>query len=91
MMMMISPFLCLSSSFFFAQKNKRWKTVHYKDYHIAYVSLALPSLFEPLVKIQMVRWEPLQNTILGKGGRGGREVLYFPIYLYLSRREERLI
>jgi hypothetical protein len=42
-----------------------WKSTYPKDYHTAYVSLGIPQILEPFVRLEMVRWEPLQNIIRG--------------------------
>ncbi|XP_065906470.1 PAX3- and PAX7-binding protein 1-like isoform X2 [Dysidea avara] len=39
---------------------EKWKFQHSQSYQQAYVSLCLPKLFSPFVKLQLVTWNPLE-------------------------------
>ena len=43
---------------------ERWKFQFPQSYRQAYVSLCLPKLFLPFVKLQLLTWSPLEVTIL---------------------------
>lgn len=42
-----------------ARRFEVWKRAHPRDYQTAYASVALPHIFEPLVRVEMARWDPL--------------------------------
>lgn len=60
----LSAMTCVGPDMSCACMN-RWKRTHHKDYMTAFVSLGLPKIFEPFVRLEMVRWEPLTNAVLG--------------------------
>ncbi|XP_047099402.1 PAX3- and PAX7-binding protein 1 [Schistocerca piceifrons] len=39
-----------------------WRSVHPDDYREAYVSLCLPKIFDPVIRLRMLTWNPLQET-----------------------------
>eukprot|EP00741_Cyanophora_paradoxa_P017281 tig00020961_g16691.t1 len=43
------------------RRLEAWKIAHPKAYEEAYVSLTLPALFAPYVRLQLLQWDPLQR------------------------------
>lgn len=41
-------------------KFEEWRSKHTDTYEEAYVSLSLPKLFSPLVRLELIDWNPLE-------------------------------
>lgn len=54
-----------------ATRFEEWKKKYPKDYATAYVPVALSQVFEPYVRMEMVRWNPLEGGRDGGGEQGG--------------------
>lgn len=44
---------------------EKWSTQFNETYRNAYISLSLPKLFSPLVRCELIDWNPLENTTSG--------------------------
>ena len=42
------------------EQFEEWKFEHEDSYKEAYISLCLPKLFSPLVKLELIDWNPLE-------------------------------
>lgn len=38
-----------------------WRVVHEESYNDAYIELCLPSLLEPLVRVELLKWDPMAD------------------------------
>ncbi|EWM29277.1 gc-rich sequence dna-binding factor 1 [Nannochloropsis gaditana] len=58
------------------QRFEDWKRKFPKDYHTAYVPIALPQVLEPYVRVEMVTWNPLGpvRSMEDGDGAGGKDV-----------------
>lgn len=43
------------------QRFEKWKKLNSSNYKNAYVALSLPKLFSPLIRIELIDWNPLEN------------------------------
>ncbi|XP_062869629.1 PAX3- and PAX7-binding protein 1 [Trichomycterus rosablanca] len=41
-----------------------WKKLYFKCYRDAYIGLCLPKLFNPLIRLQLIPWSPLEDDCL---------------------------
>ena len=46
------------------QRFEKWKKLNVQSYMNAYISLSLPKLFSPLIRYEIIDWNPLQVTQL---------------------------
>ncbi|RWW69232.1 hypothetical protein BHE74_00023192 [Ensete ventricosum] len=44
------------------ERFERWKSQHFSSYRDAYVSLSVPSLFSPYVRLELLKWDPLYDA-----------------------------
>ena len=44
------------------KKFEEWRSKYLSTYEDAYVSLSLPKLFSPLVRLEMIDWNPLEAS-----------------------------
>ncbi|CAL9773804.1 unnamed protein product [Musa acuminata subsp. burmannicoides] len=44
------------------ERFERWKSHYLSSYRDAYVSLSIPSLFSPYVRLELLKWDPLYDA-----------------------------
>lgn len=44
------------------ERFERWKSQYLSSYRDAYVSLSIPSLFSPYVRLELLKWDPLYDA-----------------------------
>ena len=44
-------------------RMEEWKREHSSSYKDAYMSLSLPLIFSPYVRLELLRWDPLHNGV----------------------------
>ncbi|URE21782.1 GC-rich sequence DNA-binding factor-like protein [Musa troglodytarum] len=44
------------------ERFERWKSQYLSSYRDAYVSLSVPSLFSPYVRLELLKWDPLYDA-----------------------------
>lgn len=57
---MVEEFSTVSS---ILDKFADWKTKFEEDYNDAYVGLCLPKLLSPLIKVELIDWNPLEVNL----------------------------
>ena len=60
------------------KRFEEWKLVYGDCYKQAYISLCLPKLFVPFVKLEMLDWNPFQVHVMGEVGSD--MYLTFPVH-----------
>jgi len=45
------------------ERLQEWRSTDYESYQSAYVSLCLPKIFSPLIRLQMLFWSPFSTNI----------------------------
>jgi hypothetical protein len=58
-------------------KFEEWRLKYSNSYQDAYVSLSLPKLFSPLVRFELIDWNPLEVLISFDINQNKRIVLFF--------------
>jgi hypothetical protein len=58
----------------------RWKRAYRKDYKHAFVSLGLPQVLEPFVRLDMAGWDPIHSSAEGELAWRAPEIWTFPFF-----------
>ncbi|KNA19367.1 hypothetical protein SOVF_062230, partial [Spinacia oleracea] len=45
------------------ERFERWKRLYLESYRDAYISLSIPSLFSPYVRLELLKWDPLHEEV----------------------------
>lgn len=45
------------------EKFERWKKLYSESYRDAYISLSIPSIFSPYVRLELLKWDPLHEDV----------------------------
>lgn len=45
------------------ERFERWKRLYLESYRDAYISLSIPSIFSPYVRLELLKWDPLHEDV----------------------------